>query len=77
MGWLVDSTVVVDRLKLPQGIWNLPRPGTEPGSPALDGGFLTSRPSEKSPVVFFFFFFLPNEKKLEFLIKVADYKQQR
>ena len=48
----LNSCVVVHRLKLPQGLLNLPRPGIEPGSPALDSGFLTSRPSEKSPVFF-------------------------
>ena len=29
------------------GTWALPRPGTEPVSPALAGGFLTARPSGK------------------------------
>ena len=32
----------------PHGI-SVPRPGIEPRSPALQGGFLTTRPPEKSP----------------------------
>ena len=31
-----------------RGMWNLPRPGTEPVSPALAGGFLTSEPPGKA-----------------------------
>ena len=29
---------------LPRGMWNLPRPGINPTSPALAGGFLTREP---------------------------------
>ena len=28
------------------GMWDLPRPGMEPGSPALAGGFFTGPPGE-------------------------------
>ena len=35
-------------------MWNLPRPGLEPTSPALAGGFLTTVPPGKSLVFFFF-----------------------
>ena len=38
------------RASLPRSMWNLPRSGIEPGSPALAGGFLTTRPPGKSPV---------------------------
>ena len=31
------------------GMWDLPRPGLEPVSPALAGGFLTTAPPGKSP----------------------------
>ena len=31
------------------GMWDLPRPGIEPVSPALAGGFLTTVPPGKSP----------------------------
>ena len=31
------------------GMWDLPRPGLEPMSPALAGGFLTTAPPGKSP----------------------------
>ena len=32
-----------DRAQLPHSMWNPPRPGIEPVSPALAGGFPTSR----------------------------------
>ena len=31
-------------------MWDLPRPGIEPMSPALADGFLTTEPSGKSPI---------------------------
>ena len=37
---------------LPQGMWNLPKPGIEPTSPALAGEFLSSAPPEKSATDF-------------------------
>ena len=33
-------------------MWRLPRPGIEPMSPALAGGFLTTRPPGKSWIYF-------------------------
>ena len=36
------------RASLLHGMWALPRPGLEPVSPALAGGFLTTAPSGKS-----------------------------
>ena len=36
------------RALLFHGMWNLPRPGIEPVSPALAGGFLTTGPPGKS-----------------------------
>ena len=36
------------RTQLLCGMWDLPRPGLEPVSPALAGGFLTTAPSGKS-----------------------------
>ena len=41
-------------------MWDLPRPGLKPVSPALAGRFLTTAPLGKSPLHFFFFFFLKN-----------------
>ena len=35
-------------LKLPRGMWDLPRPGFKPVSPPLAGGFLTTAPPGKS-----------------------------
>ena len=35
--------------QLLHGMWDLPRPGLEPVSPALTGGFLTTAPPGKSP----------------------------
>ena len=37
--------------ELPHDMWNLPRPGIEPMSPALAGGFLTTGPPGKPLVV--------------------------
>ena len=37
------------RAQLLRGIWDLPRPGLEPVSPALAGGFLTTVPPGKPP----------------------------
>ena len=41
---------------LPHVMWNLPRPGIEPVSPALAGRFLTTEPPGKSYKFFFRFF---------------------
>ena len=38
---------------LPHGMWNLPRPGTEPVSPALAGGFSTTGPPGTSSLFYF------------------------
>ena len=45
------------RAQLLCGMWDLPRPGLEPVSPALAGGFSTTAPPGK-PLVFLFFVFL-------------------
>ena len=37
--------------QLPRGLWNLPRPGIQPVSPALAGRFLITGPPEKSNLV--------------------------
>ena len=36
-----------------RGMWDLPRPGLEPMSPALAGGFLTTAPPGKSLIILF------------------------
>ena len=41
------------RAQLPRGMWDLPRAGLEPVSPALAGRFLTAAPPGK-PYLFFF-----------------------
>ena len=38
--------------QLLRGMWDLPRPGLEPVSPALAGGFSTTAPPGKPPIVF-------------------------
>ena len=43
----VGSGVMVRGLQLLHVMWNLPRPGIKPVSPALAGGFLTTRPPGK------------------------------
>ena len=40
------------RALLQLGMWNLPRLGIKPMSPALAGRFLTTGPPEKSPLIF-------------------------
>ena len=39
--------------QLLRGMWDLPRPGLEPVSPALAGRFSTTAPPGKPPVLFF------------------------
>ena len=38
--------------QLLRGMWDLPRPGLEPMSPALAGGFSTTAPPGKPPIDF-------------------------
>ena len=40
-------------------MWNLPRPGIEPLSPASVGGFLSTVPPEKSKSLIFWLMVLP------------------
>ena len=40
------------RAQMLRGMWDLPRPGLEPVSPALAGGFLTTAPPGKPPIWF-------------------------
>ena len=44
------------RAQLLRGMWDLPRPGLEPASPALAGRFSTTAPPGKPPRVFYFYF---------------------
>ena len=41
------------RASLLRGMWDLPRPGIEPVSPALAGGLLSTMPPGKSPKLHF------------------------
>ena len=41
------SVTVAQRLQLLCSMWHLPRPGIKPASPALVGGFVTTRPPGK------------------------------
>ena len=45
------------RAQLLRGMWDLPRPGLEPMSPALAGRFSTTAPPGKPSTLFFSFFF--------------------
>ena len=49
--WLVGSRAQAQQLL--RGMWDLPRPGLEPVSPALAGGFLTTAPSGKPRLLVF------------------------
>ena len=42
------------RAQLLRGMWDLPRPGLEPVSPALAGGFSTTAPPGKPSLLIFF-----------------------
>ena len=44
------------RAQLLRGMWDPPRPGLEPMSPALAGGFLTTVPPGKPPFHFIHYF---------------------
>ena len=44
------------RARLLCGMWDPPKPGPEPASPALAGGFSTTAPPGKPQYSFFFFF---------------------
>ena len=48
------------RAQLLRGMWDLPRPGLEPVSPALAGGFLTTAPLGKPPTQLIFKVHLQN-----------------
>ena len=45
------------RAQLLRGMWDLPRPGLEPVSPALAGRFSTTAPPGKPPPLFYFYFY--------------------
>ena len=45
------------RAQFLRGMWDLPRPGHEPMSPALAGRFSTTAPPGKPPFVYFCFYF--------------------
>ena len=47
------------RAQLLRGTWDLPRPGLEPVSPALSGGFSTTAPPGKPRIPFFNLILLP------------------
>ena len=52
--WSTGSIAVVHRHCYSRGTWDLPRPGIEPVSPALAGGFFTTKPPGKLPSPFAF-----------------------
>ena len=60
------------RVQPPRNMWDPPRPGIEPVSPALAGGPLTTAPPGKSPscnfiLFFLFYFFLKCESASLFI----------
>ena len=54
------SSCGTKQAQLLRGMWDLPRPGLEPMSPALAGGFLTTAPPGKSSNTNFKQYYLPN-----------------
>ena len=58
------------RAQLLRGMWDLPRPGLEPASPALAGRFSTTAPPGKpSLFVFVVFFFFFDRTKISLTVK--------
>ena len=49
--WCLGSVAVARGLSGIEGMWNLPRPGFKPMSPALAGGSLTTGPPGKSTIL--------------------------
>ena len=56
------------RAQLLRGMWDLPRPGPEPVSPALAGGPLTTAPPGKPNI-----FYLKNTYKLRYFTRKTDF----
>ena len=52
------------RAQLLRGMWDLPRPGLEPVSPALAGRLSTTAPPGKPELIFLVYNILEAEKKL-------------
>ena len=50
------------RAQLLRGMWDLPRPGLEPVSPALAGGFSTTAPPGKPNTLQFYSLVIPQER---------------
>ena len=84
--WL-DSPALQHRLgssgtlaQLPHGMWDLPRPGIKPMSPALAGGFFTTEPPGKPSLKSFDELFneiklFPCQKGISFQNKTYSSKQ--
>ena len=62
------------RAQLLRGTWDLPRPGLQPLSPALAGGFLTTAPPGK-PTIFFLLLFLQLFKNVKAILILQVYKK--
>ena len=50
--------------QLPCGLWDLPRPGIEPVSPALQGRFLTTGPPGKARLFLFIYIYVCMSEKV-------------
>ena len=56
-------------------MWDLPRPGMEPVSSALAGGFFTTEPPGSPRVVISFYLFLIEEQLLYSIVLVSAIRQ--
>ena len=62
------------RAQLPGGMWGIsPHSEMEPSSPALEGGFLTTGPSEKSPSLLILKTIIKEKNLLNFYKKLLDF----
>ena len=62
------------RAQLLRGMWDLPRPGLEPASPALAGRFSTTVPPGKPPREVFFKVGLSSPYILDYFYKIESWK---
>ena len=56
------------RAQLLRGMWDLPRPGLEPVSPALAGRFSTTVPTGKPKAIYSLYYICISQNRLDFAV---------